>query len=118
MSDAHALSGLDPAVCEGCFAENSDPCFVYAVGTPPAPRFTIAAVNPAWLEVTGLPRETVGKGLEQLMPPEVASMIGQRLERAVQERAPIVFEEELRFKDQIRYWRTTIAPLVVDDAVR
>ena len=109
---------LDASVWEAFFAENPDPCFVYAVGTPPAPRFTVAAVNTAWLEVSGLPADTVGKSLEQLMPPEVASLIGQRLERSVQQRVRLAYEEELRFKNEARYWRTTIAPLAIDGAVR
>jgi PAS domain S-box-containing protein len=105
-------------VWRAVFDENPDPCLVYAVGRPPAPRFTIVAVNPAWLEVTGLPADTVGQTLEQLMPPEVASLIAQRLERAVEERVHVAYEEELRFKNEARYWRTTIAPLTIDGAVR
>ncbi len=100
------------------FADNPDPCFVYEVGTPPAPRFTMAAVNPAWHEVTGLPAEIVGKSLSQLMPPDVASVIEQRLERAVEKRVHLAYEEELRFKNEARCWRTTVAPVILDGEVR
>jgi PAS domain S-box-containing protein len=75
-------------------------------------------VNPAWLEMTGLPSEIMGKSLSQLMPPDVASVIEQRLERSVEKRVHLSYEEELRFKNEARYWRTTIAPVVLDGEVR
>jgi PAS domain S-box-containing protein len=109
---------LDLGVWKAFFDENPDPCFAYAVGTPPAPRFTLIAVNSAWLEVTGLPADTVGNSLERLMPPESSSLIAQRLERVVEGRVHVAYEEELRFKNEARYWRTTIAPLTIDGAVR
>jgi PAS domain S-box-containing protein len=109
---------LPDAMWRGFFAASPDPCFAYAVGTPPAPRFSIAAVNPAWLQVTGMPADVVGRSLEELTPPEVAELLAKRLERAVEARVHLVYEEELRFKNQVRYWRTTIAPLVIDGAVR
>jgi PAS domain S-box-containing protein len=109
---------IDASVWPAFFNESPDPCFVYEVGTPPKPRFTMAAVNPAWLEVTGLPADIVGKSLQQLMPPEVAKVIEQRLERSVESRVHLSYEEELRFRNEARYWRTTVAPVVLEGAVR
>jgi PAS domain S-box-containing protein len=111
-------SSVDPALWEAYFAENPDPCFAYGVGTPPAPRFTVAAVNPAWLALTGLSPDIVGQSLEALMPPEVNEVIAKRLERSVAERLRLSYDEELRFRNETRYWRTTIAPVVIDGEVR
>jgi two-component system cell cycle sensor histidine kinase/response regulator CckA len=52
------------------------------------------------------------------MPPDVSSVIEQRLERCVEKRVHLSYEEELVFKNESRYWRTTVAPVVLDGQVR
>src|SRR5690349_21174326 len=107
---------VDSAVWTAFFADNPDPCFAYAV--EPDRRFTMVAVNAAWTEVTGLPESVVGKSLDQLMPPEMVAFITERLDNCARSQRHQSFDEELRFKREPRFWRTTLAPVVVDGRTR
>lgn len=108
--------GVDSALWHAFFANSADPCFAYSVDGPG--RFSLAAVNAAWLETTGIPIEAVGKSLEELLPPAMVDVVREGLGRCVSERCVLSFEEELTFRGQARFWRTRLAPFEQGGEVR
>jgi PAS domain S-box-containing protein len=102
---------VDRAIWEAFFSGNPEPCFAYVIAD--APRFTLIAVNNAWLRATGLPASVVGKAAEEFMPPQVAPLVSSRLEHCVATRQMLVMEDELRFPAGVRRWRTRLVPFMV-----
>lgn len=74
-------------------------------------RFRTIEVNPALERLTGVPRSfSVGKTQEEIVPPEVATIVNAKYHHCVQAGQPIEEETELDLPVGRRYFQSTLIP--------
>jgi PAS domain S-box-containing protein len=99
---------------ETLFQHTQGPLFLVDVGD----ELTIKRVNWAWEDATGIsPDSTHGKTPRELLGKEQGSRVAHRYRECVRRQEPIEYEEQLQFDDHPTYWKTRIAPVIIDGDV-
>lgn len=99
---------------ETLFQHTQGPLFLIDVGD----EFTIERVNRAWEDATGIPADSAhGQPLSELLGKEQATKVAQRYRACVRRQEPLEYEEPLQFDGGPTYWKTRIAPVVIDGEV-
>ncbi|ERH05778.1 MAG: PAS sensor histidine kinase [Halonotius sp. J07HN4] len=95
---------------ETLFQHTQGPLFLIDVDD----EFVIRRVNPAWEDETGVsPGQSHGKTVHQLFGEKQGNRIARRYRQCVEQQEPIEYEEQLRLGDEMTYWETRIAPVVI-----
>jgi PAS domain S-box-containing protein len=83
------------------------------------PTFAVQRVNPAYEAKTGFANEDVrGASLQEILGEDACRYGKTMYRRCVDRREPLEYEEEIPLDGTITYWKTRIAPVVVDGEVR
>ncbi|MEZ3164914.1 PAS domain S-box protein [Halorubrum sp. RMP-47] len=100
---------------ETLFQHTQGPLFLIGVGD----EFTVRRVNQAWEDATGVPADSApGQTLGELLGEDQGSEVEQRYRTCVQREEPLEYEEQLQFDDAPTYWKTRIAPVMLDGDVK
>lgn len=87
-------------------------CNIVMMDISPDGEFRLLGWNPATEKQTGLASEiVVGKTPEEALGVEKGAIIRRNFQRCLDEGVSITYEEQLPFRDQERWWLTTLNPL-------
>jgi len=98
---------------ESLFENAQDTLFLINVGE----GFVIERVNPAFEDATGLsPEQVRGREVRDIFG-EGGAKMEERYTRCVEKEEPLEYEEQVRLDGELKYWETSIAPVVLDGSV-
>jgi len=100
---------------ETLFEHTQGPLFLIGVDD----GFTIERVNQAWEEATGVSSElSRGQTPRELLGEKTGDRVAKRYRECVERQEPLEYEEQLQFGDDLTYWETRIAPVIIDADVK
>jgi PAS domain S-box-containing protein len=81
-------------------------------------NFTVERVNPAWETMTGIPAEhALGKAPSEILNEAAKERTEAKYRQCIERQEPLSYEEVIEFGERETYWRTKIAPVVINDTV-